>query len=175
MSAAPRTAAKLPRWAWLLVGGVALLVLGCVALGALAYWQRDLFNPFRMLETDVSDQLPPEKVELAAASGCRRARATCTHTTESFQDYFVHVRFEIDAADLPALLAGAHVGTALSPSTVPSNIAAPFDAPWWKPLDAKRFLAGDGHVSLPSGYPEYQSLLSRHDRPGDVYRLCRGI
>lgn len=159
MTEATRTAAKLPRWAWLLVGGAALLLLGCVALGALAYWQRDLFNPFRILETDVTDQLPPAKVELAAAMTLPPSARNLHSHYESFQDSFIHVRFEIDAADLPALLASAHVGTALSSSTIPSDIAAPFDAPWWKPRDAKRFLAGAGQVSLPSGYPEHQSLL----------------
>lgn len=146
---------KIPRWVFLLVGIFWAGVVLCAVGGGLAFWAFRNFDP--LASTGIED-LPAEKVEQAAAIKLPPSARGLHSYYESFQDYAINVRFEMNAADLPVFLASTHVAQPLSSSSMPNNILPDIGRPWWQPHAAKRFLAGDGSVTVPNG-PDYQSIL----------------
>ena len=126
-----------PRWLWWLLGGIAVLGLGCVAIGLLLLSVRD--NP---LLGGYQEDLTTAQIEgvgrikLPPSAGGVHARAS------GFQDRFIHIRFDMAPADLEAFLKGTRYTPSVGPAkAVPFQPIAP-DAPWWRPQDALRFEAG---------------------------------
>jgi hypothetical protein len=152
--ARPHVSRRIPRWLWWLLGACGLGIVTCTLLGAVVLWRLSQFG----LGTSMVDELPREKVELAAGVKLPpSARNLHSHYT-AFQDYFIHVRFDMDPADMPVFLSSTHVDLPLS-STIPLSFDEELNVSWWRPLEAKQFQAGQGSVSLPHGYPESQSIL----------------
>jgi hypothetical protein len=137
-----RQSAARPRWLWWLLGGSAILGLGCVAaFGLLLVSACD--NP---LLGGYQEDLTTAQIEgigritLPPSAGGVHARAG------GFQDRFIHIRFDMAPADLGPFLKGTRYTPSVGPAKqVPFQSIAP-DAPWWRPQDAQRFEAGNNFV-----------------------------
>jgi hypothetical protein len=144
------------RWVPWAIAGVAALLLVCAAgaiygLGQLG--QADL------LGTTLVDQLTREQAE--AAAGVRlpaSARGLHTHYA-AFQDYIIHVRFEIDPADAAGLLGGLPIANPTISSSERPLMYSDGMPEWWRPDGAARFQSVSGEASLPSGAPDSLSVL----------------
>jgi len=135
--ATEQTSPEPRRWRRWVLGGLSLLLVGCVVVVGLGVW---FFNRFEMGST-VEDQLSREQVERLIEAKLPPATRDIHSYYTGFQDYFAQVRFEIPAADLPQFLASSAFTQTLSivdnPFSPGSN-----DRGWWRPYEAKRFQWG---------------------------------
>ena len=147
-----------PRWLWPVVGCTGLLAV--LTLGTLVsgwFVLRQFSNNLDFLGTTLVDQLAPDKIELAAAIKLPPSTRELHSKYESFQDYNINVRFEMDAAELPMFLTQSNLTQPLT-TTKPSNMPDDIGQSWWQPAMATSFLATDGPVTIPNG-PNYLSVL----------------
>lgn len=146
-----------PRWLWVTAGcGVLTLVLG-VAVVAVGWFALGQLGSFDFLGSTLVDKLTPAQIEQAAAIKLPPSARAIHSTYESFQDYNLHVRFEMDAADLPAFTAQLPITQPLT-STMPNSIVSTINQVWWQPTSATTFQAVEESVNLPNG-PQSIALL----------------
>jgi hypothetical protein len=143
---------------WWIIGGLTMLMLLAISGCALSYMALRSFAEIGFLGSTVAD-LPPDRVERAAAITLPPSAANLRSHYESFQDYIIHVRFDMDPADLDQLLASTHLELPLSSTAIPMGFSAPENLDWWTPEQAQRFQVGDTQVQTSHGYPEYQWIL----------------
>ncbi|MFL5807157.1 MAG: hypothetical protein ACJ8CR_36185 [Roseiflexaceae bacterium] len=125
------------RWRPWLLGGLTLLLVGCVVVVGLGVW---FFNGFEMGST-IEDQLSREDIErLIEAKLPPSATAIHSYYT-GFQEYFAQVRFEMSAADVSTFLASSAFTQTLSTADNPLG-PGPDDRDWWRPYEAQRFQWG---------------------------------
>jgi hypothetical protein len=120
-------------WRWLL-GGLALLLIGCVAL---VVWGLRSFE----MGTTIEDELDREEIERLIEAKVPPSAGDIHSYYTGFQDYFAQVRFEIPAADLPQFLASSPFTQTLSTVDNPFGSGSD-DRDWWRPYEAQRFLWG---------------------------------
>jgi hypothetical protein len=148
---------ELPRRRWLPWAIVGLLVL-LVGVAVVTYVLRQA-EQIDFLGTTLVDKLTREQAEATAGVTLpASARGLRSHYSV-FQDYIVHLRFEIDPSDAPALLSSLPI---IDPSISSSERPPMYTEgmpDWWRPDAAATFQAVSGQVSLPSGYPEHQDVL----------------
>lgn len=143
------------RWVPWAIAALLVLIAGIVAV---VYVLRQA-EQIDFLGTTLVDKLTREQA--AATAGVTlppSARGLRSHYAV-FQDYIVHVRFEIDPADAPALLSSLPIIDPAISSSVRPPMYTEGMPDWWQPDAATTFQAVSGEVSLPSGYPEHQDVL----------------
>lgn len=132
---------------WLIIGGaLVVLLLAFVAFSVLVFSIGGLGGPTR--------NMTPEQ----AAALARVTLPPSAHNVEyidgGFQDRFIHLRFDMDAAELDSFLRGTFVAPPLTDTDVPFQASLEPDESWWQPRNASTFKSGGG-----SRNGVYQSLL----------------
>src|SRR5258706_1091839 len=125
------------RWRPWLLGGLALVLVGCVVVVGLGVW---FFSSFEMGST-IEDELSRESIEGMIEAKMPPSASNIHSYYTGFQDYFAQVRFDIPAADLPQLLASSPYTQTLSMVDNPFG-SGPNDRDWWRPYEAQRFQWG---------------------------------
>ncbi len=123
-----------PRWLPWALGGLIVLLVGCVVVIGLGLW----FVRNASLSTSPEDRLSQEEVEGLIEAKLPPSASELHSYYIGFQDFFARVRFEIPAADLPQFLAS----TAFTdPPSTTDNPFSPVekDQAWWRPYEAQRF------------------------------------
>jgi hypothetical protein len=128
---------RFPRWvlalAVLCVAGCAGLVCGGYVLLRLLGEAAPLEGPQPATNAEIEAlariTLPPGATNIHAQAG-------------GFQDRYIHVRFDIPAAELDAFLAASRYTPALDMAVVPFQQHLEPKAVWWQPRNAARFRAG---------------------------------
>jgi hypothetical protein len=132
--ATEQTSQGRPRWLPWALGGMTLLLIGCVVVIGLGLW----FVRNAQFGTNPRDQLSQEEVERLIDAKLPPGASELHSHYIGFQDFFARVRFEIPATELPQFLAS----TAFTDP--PSTIDNPFspgekEQDWWHPYEAQRF------------------------------------
>jgi hypothetical protein len=125
------------RWRRWVVGGLALLLVGCIVAVGLGVW---FFNRFEMGST-AEDQLSREQIERLIEAKLPPGVSNIHSYYTGFQDYFAQVRFDIPAVGLPQFLASSTFTQTLSIADNPFSPGSN-DRDWWRPYQAKRFQWG---------------------------------
>ncbi|MBC8162594.1 MAG: hypothetical protein H7Z42_15390 [Roseiflexaceae bacterium] len=147
----------LPRWVpWVLLAAL-IGVIGCALIVGLL-WQ--LTSRADVLRSSVTTNFSDQEIEELAALKLPPSVGNLQVRYDSFLDYFIYLRFEIDAGDLPALLDSTRITQPLSPSEQPGQIfSSTIDTPPdWRPEDAQQHLAGEWNEPGSPG-PDYQGLF----------------
>jgi hypothetical protein len=136
----------------------ALVILVGAAGWAVVSWLSDIGDG-DLLGTTLVDTLTREQIEKAAGVRLPAGARDLHSHYASFQDFIVHVRFELDPADLPAFLGSLPITDPQISSAERPLMYSEGMPEWWQPDAAQSFQAVSGQVALPSGAPDYQAVL----------------
>jgi hypothetical protein len=143
-------------WVWLLVGLAFLLVAGSATLAGGLWW---LSQQDDVLGTTKIDELTRTQAEQTAGVAFPASTSRLHTHYAAFQDYIVHVRFEIDPSDAEAFVRSLPISEPTI-STVERPMMYTEGMPeWWKPESAGKFQAISGVAKTAAGYPDSQTVL----------------
>ena len=127
---------------WLGLASALVVLLGAAGLLGAALLSGD--NPLTS-----SGQENLSRAEIASlARVTLPAGASNVHALAGgFQDRFIHLRFDLPASDLPALVAAQGWPPLTPGGVVPFQASLEPQRPWWQPRQAERFLVGGGAVA----------------------------
>lgn len=130
----------LGRRKWVLFGSLlGVLLLGSVMIGWLGL---RAFMGSDPLSGGPQDELTNAQIESAAYMRLPPSAHNVQVLYDGFQEYHIHVRFEMDPADLPAFLSSTQITSPLSTTLQPfnHNSLEPQRA-WWTPQQAQHWQA----------------------------------
>lgn len=141
----PSESHGLPRWVKILIG---LSLIGFVGLAVsgigLIAFLRSSSDPLFLEHPQ-----PASTAEIEAIARINiPERARNIHAQSGgFQDRYIHVRFDIDPADLESFLGATRYTPIVSEGQdIPFQQSIEPDESWWQPRLAKTFLSGSGFV-----------------------------
>lgn len=126
------------RWIWWLLGGLMLVAVIGSALTGVVLRQ---ISAVDFLGTTSEDELGRTDIERLLDAQLPPSAANVYSYYTSFQDYYAMIRFEIDPADLPQLLARSPFSDPLNTTNNPFQ-AKQNEPSWWQPHNARQFQWG---------------------------------
>ena len=134
-----------------------LLLLMIGPLVAMLALRRGVGQSFAWFETNRSG-LSIEDIERFTDVDLPAGATNVQSNLSGSGDLVLRARFDLPAADLPDFLAGTRFPP-LAEGAVPPLIADPFEQPWWKPLEVRRFQAAKTSYERPGAGRLYQAVL----------------
>jgi hypothetical protein len=156
MSNSPLTEQPKRRWLRWLIGGIAVFLLGAIALVVGGMWwvsQQDFLGT-----TKVDELTPAQITDVAAITLPKSARNLHSHYA-AFQDYIVHVRFEIDPSETQSFVDSLSLNDPTRSTSQLPNLYSEGMPAWWQPEKATQFQAIEGAVRTSATYPDWQIIL----------------
>jgi hypothetical protein len=143
------------RW---LLAGVVVFVFVAAVVGAVV-WLAASGHDF-LGGTD-TERLTPARIQSAGLFTLPPGATNVHAHLQAFQDYCIHIRFDVPPAQLPAFVASTRCAGMFQGSELPSDIVddPSFVRPWWAPGRPFKFTAG----SWEQGMTKQEILIDESD------------